>query len=360
MKKVQVNVPGASYPIFLGDGAIHLLPEQLKSLNPTSCLIVTNVTVGPLYLSEVKALSEESCRTECVCLPDGEEFKDWSSVSMILEKLASMRADRKSVVIALGGGVVGDISGFASAIYMRGIRFIQVPTTLLAMVDSSVGGKTGINMSEGKNLIGAFHQPKAVLADSRFLATLPERQIAAGIGEIIKHGILADKDYFEYLEKNIEALKRLDHKVVSETVARSCEIKAAVVSADEKEKGERAKLNLGHTFGHAIEKLTGYGTWLHGEAVAVGLVLSAKVSARLGKLNQDEVKRIRRLNILAGLPDRISGISAASAIDAMKGDKKSTKGVPHFILPSGIGQSVIEEVPEALIRMVLLEEGYIP
>ena len=253
------------------------------------------------------------CRTESVVLPDGEAYKDWGSVSAILEKLASMGADRKSVVIALGGGVVGDLAGFAAAIYMRGIRFIQVPTTLLAMVDSSVGGKTGMNMTAGKNLVGTFHQPEAVIADSAFLRTLPEREIGAG-----------------------------------------------VVSRDEKEKGERAKLNLGHTFGHAIEKLTGYGTWLHGEAVAVGTVLAAVTAEKQGKINCGDVKRIQDLIHRAGLPVRIAGISASKAIEAMKGDKKSTKGVPHFILPVAIGTTVIEEVPEGLIKEALLEEGYEP
>jgi len=256
--------------------------------------------------------------------------------------------------------VVGALAGFAAAIYMRGIRFIQVPTTLLAMVDSSVGGKTGMNMTAGKNLVGTFHQPEAVIADSDFLRTLPEREIGAGIAEIIKHGVLADKTYFEELERDMEKLRALDPETVAEVVGRSCEIKAGVVSRDEKEKGERAKLNLGHTFGHAIEKLTGYGTWLHGEAVAVGTVLAVVTAEKQGKINCGDVKRIQDLIHRAGLPVRIAGISASKAIEAMKGDKKSTKGVPHFILPVAIGTTVIEEVPEGLIKEALLEEGYEP
>ena len=344
MKEVQVKVPGHSYTIKLGSGVIKELPAELKRLNPSSCLIATNITVGSLYLKKATDLCNGMCRTESVVLPDGEAYKDWNSVSAILEKLASMGADRKSVVIALGGGVVGDLAGFAAAIYMRGIRFIQVPTTLLAMVD----------------LVGAFHQPEAVIADSDFLRTLPERQIRAGIAEIIKHGVLADKTYFEELERDMEKLRALDPETVAEVVGRSCEIKAGVVSRDEKEKGERAKLNLGHTFGHAIEKLTGYGTWLHGEAVAVGTVLAAVTAEKQGKINCGDVKRIQDLIHRAGLPVRIAGISASKAIEAMKGDKKSTKGVPHFILPVAIGTTVIEEVPEGLIKEALLEEGYEP
>lgn len=360
MKEVQVKVPGHSYTIKLGSGVIKELPAELKRLNPSSCLIATNITVGSLYLKKATDLCNGMCRTESVVLPDGEAYKDWGSVSAILEKLASMGADRKSVVIALGGGVVGDLAGFAAAIYMRGIRFIQVPTTLLAMVDSSVGGKTGMNMTAGKNLVGTFHQPEAVIADSDFLRTLPEREIGAGIAEIIKHGVLADKTYFEELERDMEKLRALDPETVAEVVGRSCEIKAGVVSRDEKEKGERAKLNLGHTFGHAIEKLTGYGTWLHGEAVAVGTVLAAVTAEKQDKINCGDVKRIQDLIHRAGLPVRIAGISASKAIEAMKGDKKSTKGVPHFILPVAIGTTVIEEVPEGLIKEALLEEGYEP
>ena len=239
MIKVAVKAKSHSYDIFLGEGCVGLLAEELKRLNPSSVLIVTNATVGPLYLQEVSRICAEAASVSSVILPDGEKYKDWQSVSLILENLAASGADRKSVVIALGGGVVGDLAGFAAAIYMRGIRFIQVPTTLLALVDSSVGGKTGMNMRAGKNLVGAFHQPEAVIADTAFLKTLPKREVAAGIGEIIKHGVLADKAYFERLERDIEKLSALDHQTVAEVVARSCEIKADVVSRDETEKGER-------------------------------------------------------------------------------------------------------------------------
>ena len=360
MIKVAVKAKSHSYDIFLGEGCVGLLAEELKRLNPSSVLIVTNATVGPLYLQEVSRICAEAASVSSVILPDGEKYKDWQSVSLILEKLAASGADRKSVVIALGGGVVGDLAGFAAAIYMRGIRFIQVPTTLLALVDSSVGGKTGMNMRAGKNLVGAFHQPEAVIADTAFLKTLPKREVAAGIGEIIKHGVLADKAYFERLERDIEKLSALDHQTVTEVVARSCEIKADVVSRDETEKGERAKLNLGHTFGHAIEKLCGFGTWLHGEAVGAGLVLAAQTSVALGKMSEADALRVEKLVQCAHLPVRIPGLSAQAAIDAMKGDKKSTKGVPKFILPEGTGSAVIQEVPEEVIREVLLKEGYEP
>ncbi len=360
MIKVAVKAKSHSYDIFLGEGCVGLLAEELKRLNPSSVLIVTNATVGPLYLQEVSRICAEAASVSSVILPDGEKYKDWQSVSLILEKLAASGADRKSVVIALGGGVVGDLAGFAAAIYMRGIRFIQVPTTLLALVDSSVGGKTGMNMRAGKNLVGAFHQPEAVIADTAFLKTLPKREVAAGIGEIIKHGVLADKAYFERLERDIEKLSALDHQTVAEVVARSCEIKADVVSRDETEKGERAKLNLGHTFGHAIEKLCGFGTWLHGEAVGAGLVLAAQTSVALGKMSEADALRVEKLVQCAHLPVRIPGLSAQAAIDAMKGDKKSTKGVPKFILPEGIGSAGIQEVPEEVIREVLLKEGYEP
>ena len=358
--KVRVNAKSHAYDILLGDGAVGHLKAELERLKPSSVLIVTNCTVAPLYLEQVRRLGEAVAPTFSLILPDGEQFKDFDSVSMILERLCSVGADRKSVLLALGGGVVGDLAGFAAAIYMRGIRFIQIPTTLLAIVDSSVGGKTGMNLRSGKNLVGAFHQPEAVIADTSFLKTLPSREVSAGIGEIIKHGLLADRDYFERLEKDMEKLIALDAHTLAEIVADSCRIKASVVSRDETEKGERAKLNLGHTFGHAIEKLTGFGTWLHGEAVGCGLVLAARASEKLGLLKSADTARVRALVKRAGLPDKIPGLSAQAALDAMKGDKKSTGGVPKFILLNSLGNSFVTEVLEEVIRETLLEEGYIP
>lgn len=359
MITVDVQVKESPYTIYLGEGILERLAEEMQKLKPSSALIVTNVTVGPLYAQKVKEIASTVCRTEIVYLPDGEKYKNWPAFSSILEHLARMKADRKSLILALGGGVVGDMAGFAAAIYMRGINFIQVPTTLLALVDSSVGGKTGMNMKEGKNLLGAFHQPKAVIAETGFLETLPSREISAGLAEIIKHGLLADANYFDEVERDIEKLRALDHEAIARIVARSCQIKANVVAKDTKEKGERAKLNLGHTFGHAIEKLAGYGTWLHGEAVACGLVLASKASEKLGKISSADTQRIIALVQKAGLPTRIEGLSLTESIDSMKSDKKSSGGVIRFVLLNSIGDAYVDELPEPILREVLSEGGFV-
>ncbi len=358
MQEVKVNVKGAPYIIYLGSQILGKVAEELKRLNPSSALIVTNVTVGPLYLSTVKQTCDAVTRTEAIELPDGEQYKNWSSVELILSKLASMGADRHSVVIALGGGVIGDMAGFASAIFMRGIRFIQVPTTLLAQVDSSVGGKTGVNLPAGKNMIGAFHQPSAVIADSSVLKTLPAREISAGIGEIIKHGMLASLDYFEDLELHMDELMGLNPETVSRIVAGSCMIKADVVSRDTKEKGERAHLNLGHTFGHAIEKLCGYGTWLHGEAVGCGLVLVAKACQEIGNLSLQDVERVINLVSRANLPVRIEGLSLSSSVEAMKHDKKNKNGEIQFVLMRHLGKAYVDRLPYPVLESVLEQAGF--
>ena len=269
-----------------------------------------------------------------------------------------MGADRRSVVVALGGGVVGDMAGFAAAIYMRGIRFVQVPTTLLAQVDSSVGGKTGINLAAGKNLVGAFHQPIAVLADTSTLATLPPRELSAGLAEVIKHGLLADAAYFDAVERDLDALRALDPTALAAAIEGSCRIKAAIVARDERESGERALLNLGHTFGHAIETLAGYGTWLHGEAVGCGLCLAADLSKRLGLIGVAEVERIEAAVARAGLPTRIPGLGLEAAITAMRGDKKAEAGEIRFILIERIGRAVQRTVPDAALRATLAAGGY--
>ncbi len=359
MIKVKVEVKGAPYKIYLGKDILGRITKELEKLNPSSIMVVSNTTVWELYGQQALDAASKVCKTEKTVLPDGEEFKRWPAVSLILENLAQTRADRKSVIVALGGGVVGDMAGFAASIYMRGIRFIQVPTTLLAQVDASVGGKTGINMDAGKNLIGSFHQPSAVIADTKVLRTLPHREVVSGIAEIIKHGLLADKKYFEQVEKHIESLVALDPEVTAYVVARSCEIKAGVVAKDTKEHGERAKLNLGHTFGHAIEKLTGFGFWHHGEAVACGCVLAAKLSHELGTLHKEEVERIVKLFEKVNLPTKAEGLKVDDAIAAMKGDKKTTAGVLRFILLNGIGTSYIKEVDENTLRKVLKSEGFV-
>ena len=359
MQKIIVNLGQRSYPILIGPGLLDALGEELAKLSPTKVVIVTNTTVGALYLEETKKQCMLAAPTTEIQLPDGERFKDPVRVRAVLDCLAQSGADRRSVIVALGGGVVGDIAGFAAAIWMRGIRFVQVPTTLLAQVDSSVGGKTGVNLPAGKNLIGCFHQPEFVLADTRTLETLPAREISAGLGEIIKHGMLGNADYFLQVERDVESIRRLDHGALARAIAGSCELKASVVAKDEREGGVRATLNLGHTFGHAIEKLTGYGTWLHGEAVGCGLVLASDLSRRLGSLDEESCARIRALVVAAGLPDRIPGLSAAEAVSAMKGDKKSAGGQIRFVVLRGIGHSEVREVENDALMATLLGGGYL-
>ena len=283
MMELMVDLGQRAYPIRIGEGALALLGQELKRLKATKALLVTNTTVGPLYeqaaIQSIRDVLPE-LPTTVVMLPDGECFKDLHHIEKILSAAVDAGLDRKSYMVALGGGVIGDMTGFAASMWMRGIDFIQVPTTLLAQVDSSVGGKTGVNLPAGKNLIGAFHQPRSVIVDTTVLKTLPEREISAGIAEIIKYGMLGDAAFFAYLEENMARLRALNPDVVARVVARCCEMKKEVVREDEKESGVRAKLNLGHTFGHAIEKLTGYSTWLHGEAVAAGCVMAAMLSPK--------------------------------------------------------------------------------
>ena len=360
MQKMIVELGQRSYPIMIGPGLLKRLGEELQGLRPTKILVVTNTTVGPLYLDTVREQCRQAAPTSEILLPDGERYKDPERVRAVLDSLAQSGADRKSVVVALGGGVVGDIAGFAAAIWMRGIRFVQVPTTLLAQVDSSVGGKTGVNLPAGNNLIGCFHQPEFVLADTSTLATLPAREVSAGLGEIIKHGMLGDADYFARIERDIARIRQLDHDALAGAIAGSCKLKASIVARDEREGGVRATLNLGHTFGHAIEKLTGFGTWLHGEAVGCGLVLAADMSRRLGSLSEAECGRIRNLVAAAGLPDRITGLSADAAITVMKGDKKSAGGHIRFVVLNGIGRSEVREVADEVLRATLLSGGYLP
>jgi 3-dehydroquinate synthase len=280
------------------------------------------------------------------------------TTQLVLDQLVAAGADRKSVIVALGGGVIGDIAGFAAAIYMRGIRFVQVPTTLLAQVDSSVGGKTGVNHPRGKNLIGAFHQPAVVISDTDTLRTLPRRELAAGLAEVIKHGLLADERYFDAVERDLPRLLACDAAALSDTIAGSCRIKASVVGRDERESGERALLNLGHTFGHAIEALAGFGTWLHGEAVGCGLCLAADLSLRCGLLEAAAVGRIEAVVRAAGLPDRIAGLPVSAAIASMRGDKKAEAGRIGFVLLERIGRAVQREVPEAMLHATLAAGGY--
>jgi 3-dehydroquinate synthase len=276
----------------------------------------------------------------------------------VLDALAAGGADRRSVVVALGGGVIGDLAGFAASVYMRGIRYVQVPTTLLAQVDSSVGGKTGINHPNGKNLIGAFHQPCAVIADTATLQSLPSRELSAGLAEVLKHGLLADAAYFDEVVADLPSLRALDDAALARAIGRSCEIKSGVVGRDERESGERALLNLGHTFGHAIEALSGYGQWLHGEAVGCGLVLAADLSRRLGLLDPASVSSVGHAVALAGLPPRIEGLDAEQTLHSMRGDKKAEGGQVRYILLERIGRAVQRPVPDEPVRETLLAGGF--
>lgn len=355
-----VDLAERSYPIHIGSGTLSMLGAELQRLKATRALIVTNTTVGPLYAQKAAASVAQAEIPFSVCeLPDGEEFKDLGHLNQILTAAAEAGLDRHSVIVALGGGVVGDMAGFAAAIWMRGIRFIQVPTTLLAQVDSSVGGKTGVNVPAGKNLIGAFHQPGSVLIDTDVLKTLPERQISAGIAEIIKYGFLGDETFVETLEKVMPALRALDTDVVSEVVAHCCRMKAEIVHEDERESGVRAKLNLGHTFGHAVEKLSGYGHWLHGEAVGTGIVMAAVLSEELGNIGPADVERVRKLVATSGLPVEIPGISQEAAYKAMQGDKKSLAGVIRFVVMNRIGDTQIQTVQPELVFKTMKRCGWV-
>jgi 3-dehydroquinate synthase len=304
-------------------------------------MVVSNDTVAPLYLERLVP-SFSDLELQKVILPDGEVYKTLETLNLIFDALLKNRFNRSCTLVALGGGVVGDIAGFAAATYQRGVDLIQVPTTLLAQVDSSVGGKTGVNHPLGKNMIGAFHQPRCVVADTNTLNTLDDRQLAAGVAEVIKYGLIRDAGFFCWLEGNIEALLARDSEALSYAIEQSCRNKAEVVAADERESGQRALLNLGHTFGHAIETGTGYGTWLHGEAVAVGMLLAARVSARQGWLSDAEVQRIETLLLRAGLPTRPpQEMDAAKFLELMAVDKKAADSGMRLVLQKGIGHAVV-------------------
>jgi 3-dehydroquinate synthase len=358
MQRVSVGLAGRSYEILIGPDLLRRAAEFIAPLAPTHIALVTSATVNDLYAERVRNALSGLGPLMTIVLPDGEAHKNWSSVSKILDALVEGGADRKSLVVALGGGVVGDVAGFAASIFMRGIRFVQMPTTLLAQVDSSVGGKTGINHERGKNLIGAFHQPQVVISDTSTLKTLPSRELSAGLAEILKHGLLADCKYFEQVVHDLPALRACAPDALGRAIAGSCEIKAGIVTRDERETGERALLNLGHTFGHAIEAMTGYTRWLHGEAVGCGLVLAADLSVRVGLLERAAIGPIETAVQAAGLPARIEGLSLERAIESMRGDKKSEAGAIRFILLEHIGRAVQRTVPDAALRATLAAGGY--
>jgi 3-dehydroquinate synthase len=350
---LEVKLGDRSYPILIGEGLLRQ-PDLLRQHVPArDILVVSNTTVAPLYMTSlVEALS--GSRVVEAILPDGESHKTLATVARILDVLVANRFGRDCTVVALGGGVVGDMAGFAAACYQRGVAFVQVPTTLLAQVDSSVGGKTGVNHPGGKNLIGAFHQPTAVIADAATLSTLPVRELRAGLAEVIKYGLLADAAFFAWLEAHIDELLAADPQALAHVIRRSCEIKADIVGRDEREQGERALLNLGHTFGHAVESATHYTRWLHGEAIGAGLLMAAAMSHECGMVEAVQVDRIRRLLERVGLPVRIEGVTPEVALEHMRIDKKALGGRMRLILLRKIGESfVTADYPEQALQRTL-------
>ena len=355
---LNVELGTRSYPILIAGGLLGRVEIFQQHLRARELLIVSNTTVAPLYLPTLTA-SLGTRRLVEVILPDGEAHKTLANASRVLDVLVANRLPRDCAVLALGGGVVGDLAGFAAACYQRGVDFVQLPTTLLAQVDSAVGGKTGVNHAGGKNLIGAFHQPVLVVNDTATLATLPPRERSAGLAEVIKYGLIADAALFEWLENHLGELLAGDPAALAHIIRRSCEIKAAVVGRDEREHGERALLNLGHTFGHAIESATSYRQWLHGEAVGAGLVMAAAMSATCGSLGAAEAGRVRCLIERLGLPTRIDAVAPSAALDHMRIDKKVLGGRLRLVLLRGIGDAfVTSDYPaEALTRTLAAHFG---
>jgi len=342
MQTLQVELGNRSYPIHIGQHLISQAELILPYLKRKQVAIVTNTTVAPLYLKKLAdPLRAAGVSVIEIILPDGEAYKNTETLNLIYDALLKNRCERATTLIALGGGVIGDMTGYAAATYLRGVPFIQIPTTLLSQVDSSVGGKTGINHPLGKNMIGAFYQPQLVLADIETLKTLPGRELSAGVAEVIKYGLIRDLAFFDWLEAHMSKLMALDTDITAEAVYRSCLNKAQVVAADEHETGERATLNLGHTFGHAVENAMGYGVWLHGEAVAAGTMLAADLSKRLGWLTPHEVERIANIFIAAQLPIQAPNLGVDKYIDLMGLDKKVIDGKIRLVLQQGIGKSVV-------------------
>ena len=354
MNTLTVDLGERSYPIYIGSGLLDHQPLLQRHISGRQVLVVTNPTVAPLYLERL-CLALEGKQVAEVILPDGEQYKNLTTLEQIFDVLLQQRFDRSCTLIALGGGVIGDTAGFAAACYQRGVHYIQVPTTLLAQVDSSVGGKTAVNHPRGKNMIGAFHQPRCVIADTDTLTTLPQRELSAGLAEVVKYGLIRDADFFDWLEIHSAALLARDAKQLAHAIARSCRNKAEIVAADERESGVRALLNLGHTFGHAIETGLGYGEWLHGEAIAAGMVLAAQLSARLGWFEPEQVERVRRLFHSLHLPvTPPADLTPEQFLNLMAVDKKVTAGRLRLILLKGIGRAVIvDDIDPAAIVATL-------
>jgi 3-dehydroquinate synthase len=356
MQTQRVALGERSYAIHAGPGLLHEAGALLAPLLPRPrVVIVSNPVVAAHWLAPLRAsLSAAGIACESILVPDGETHKSWATLHDLLTRLLEVHAERSTTLVALGGGVVGDLTGFAAAIYQRGMPFVQVPTTLLAQVDSSVGGKTGVNHPLGKNMIGAFHQPRVVVIDTDCLSTLPDRELAAGLAEVVKTAAIRDVRFFEWLETNVPRIKARDADALVHAVTESCRIKAQVVAADEREEGERALLNFGHTFGHAIETGVGYGEWLHGEAVAAGMVMAATLSSRLGMMPEGDTSRLRSLLLNAGLPVVPPSLGVDRYLALMSRDKKVTGGALRLILLDGLGRArVASDIPDAALRSVL-------
>jgi 3-dehydroquinate synthase len=346
------NAADRSYPIHIGSGLISPKELYASHLGGGGVAIVTNRVVAPLYLSLVKQAIGPAAE---IIVADGEPAKSWQGVEQVVDGLIAARIGRDGLVIALGGGVIGDLAGFAAAVYQRGVPFVQVPTTLLAQVDSSVGGKTAINHASAKNMIGAFHQPRAVISDVATLDTLPERELRSGLAEVIKHGLALDAQFFDWLEANAEKLLARDRAALVHAVKKSCELKARIVAEDERESGTRVLLNFGHTFGHAIEAGTGYGAWLHGEAVAAGMVMAAELSALMGDLKKSEVGRVRGLLRRVGLPVAGPALAPERLVELMALDKKAAKGRTRFVVLDAIGRArLAADVDDAAVRRAIV------
>ena len=354
-RTLMVELGARAYPIHIGAGTAGDSALYAPHVSARLAAVVTSETVARLHAAGVEqVLARAGARTVRIVLPDGEAHKDWRGLERIYAALLEAQADRRTVVVAVGGGVVGDMAGFAAATYQRGVAHLQVPTTLLAQVDSSVGGKTAINHPLGKNMIGAFHQPVAVIADTRLLDTLPPRELSAGLAEVVKYGAIADGAFLDWIEAHAEALSAREPSALTHAIARSCEIKAQIVAADEREGGVRALLNFGHTFGHAIETASGYGTWLHGEAVAAGMVLAARLSARSGRIPAGDAERLAALLGRLGLPVKAPALALATWLELMGRDKKNEDGRITLILLEKLGRAaIVKDTPARALEELL-------
>lgn len=351
MKTLNIDLGHHNYPIHIGAGLLYQQELITPHIHGKQVFIISNEIVAPLYLDKLISTLGKAYEISTYILPDGEQTKSLTQLEAVFTEMLELPCDRSVTIIALGGGVVGDLAGFCAASYLRGVNFIQVPTTLLSQVDSSVGGKTGVNHALGKNMIGAFHQPQVVIIDSDTLSTLDERQFSAGMAEVIKYALLGDLDFLAWLEQNIKAIMQRDEALISHIIEQSCKAKANIVAQDEKEQGIRALLNLGHTFGHAIENAKGYGQWLHGEAIALGMLMAADLSHRMGMLDYAAIERITNILKAADLPiDGVSGVSAKQLRQLMSVDKKVLSGKLRLVLYQSLGDAqIIDNAPETLI-----------